>query len=387
MSTYRGVLVGAGGFGGVWAHRLLPAFRDRMEIVGLADIDPLALQRAAAALDVPASGYHATAEQLFAAVEADVCFLVIPPAARSEVVRLGARHGTAILCEKPVAASWAQSLEIAGLVRESGIPFAVVQNYRQTNRIRALKQVLRRPELGAVNLLQCRFAVDYTIETAGGAFRHQFPDAFIYEGAEHHIDQFRNLLDADGDWVMGTQWNQPWSTFANNTCVALIAGMSSGAIVQYEMNHIDRGHQNGWHDEFYRVACEGGTVTLDADHIVRITRHIAGGEETEEIAPADDPREGHDAVITQFLDWLDGGPAPVTVLDDNLRTMALTFAAVQATRTGRRIDVAASFAPPPTVASPALAASDGHARGGLHAGDPGSREQAGLGPVERLRHR
>lgn len=358
MRTYRGVLVGAGGFAGVWAQRFLPAFRDRVEIVGVADIDPAALKRAATALDVPESGRFTSVERLFAEVEADCCFLVIPPAARTEAVRLAAQHGVAVSCEKPVAASWNQSLEIAELVRDSGIKFAVVQNYRQTNRIRALKQVLERPELGAINLLQCRFAVDYTIETAGGAFRHQFPDALIYEGAEHHIDQFRNLLGADGDWVQGAQWNQPWSTFPNNTCVALIAGMTNGAVVEYEMNHIDRGHQNGWHDEYYRVACEGGTVTLDADHAVRVTRHVAGGEEVEEIAPAHDPQDGHLAVIADFLDWLDGGPAPATTLDDNLRTMALTFAAVQATRTGQRVDVAASFAVPSNLLSPALAASD-----------------------------
>lgn len=358
MSTYRGVLVGAGGFGGVWAHQFLPAFRDRVKIVGIADIDPWALRRAATALDVPESSCHTSAEQLFAEVEADCCFLVIPPAARTEAVRLAAQRGLAVLCEKPAAASWEQSLEIAELVGDSGIKFAVVQNYRKTNRIRALKQVLERPELGAVNLLQCRFAVDYTIETAGGAFRHQFPDALIYEGAEHHIDQFRNLLDADGNWIQGAQWNQPWSTFSNNTCVALIAGMTNGAVVQYEMNHIDRGHQNGWHDEYYRVACEGGTVTLDADHIVRLTRHVAGNEVVEEIVPDDDPGDGHFAVIAEFLDWLDGGPAPATILDDNLRTMALTFAAVKATRTGQRIDVAAAFALPPELASPALAAND-----------------------------
>lgn len=342
MSKHRGVLVGAGGFGGVWAGQFLPRFRDRVDIVGVADVNVQALQRAAESLGVPAAAQYQSVERMFADTRPDVCFVVIPPSARVDAIRLAAQYGVAVFCEKPMAASWSQALEIADLVRQSGLTFAVVQNYREANRIRALKRVLGRAELGAINTLQCRFAVNYTIETAGGAFRHQFPDAMIYEGAEHHIDQFRNLLDADAEWVQGAQWNQPWSTFPANTCVSLLVRMSNGAMVQYEMNHIDRGHQNGWHSEYYRVACEGSTVVLDSDHVVRLTRSAPGQpEDVEEILPDQDPLDGHFAVIGQFLDWLDGGPAPVTVIDDNLRTLALTFCAVEATRTGNRVSVPA----------------------------------------------
>ena len=42
----RGVLVGTGGMGAAWAGHLLPQVRDRVEIVGLADVSPEA--RAAA---------------------------------------------------------------------------------------------------------------------------------------------------------------------------------------------------------------------------------------------------------------------------------------------------------------------------------------------------
>ena len=162
----------------------------------------------------------------------------------------------------------------------------------------------------------------------------------IYEGAEHHLDQFRNLARADGSWVQGVQWGQPWSTFGGNTCVALIIGMTNGVIVQFEMNHVDRGHQNGWHQEYYRVACRGGTVTLDADHIVRLTRDLGdGGEVVEEILPETNPRDGHFAVIARFLDWLDGGPSPETTIDDVLQTMALTFSSVEATHSGRRVEI------------------------------------------------
>lgn len=341
MTRHRGVVIGAGGFAGTWGRKFLLAFQDRLEVAAIADINPEALNLSADALGVPYNRRYATYERMFDEVEAEVCFIIIPPAARTDAVRMAAGRGMAVFCEKPMAASWEQALEISDIVRQTGIPFAVVQNYRLTNRIRALKQVLERPEMGAINVVQCRMAVNYTIDTAGGAFRHQIPDAMIYEGAEHHIDQMRNLVDADGAWVQGAQWGQPWSTFSGNTCVSLIIGMTNGAVAQFEMNHIDRGHQNGWHQEYYRVACEGGTVTLDADHVVRLTRNLGKDQEVvEEIVPDTNPHDGHYAVIRQFLDWLDGGSPPVTTLDDNLKTMALTFAAVEATHTGNRVAVA-----------------------------------------------
>jgi predicted dehydrogenase len=335
---HRGVLIGAGGFAAAWARHFLPHFRDRLRIVGIADIDPGALDRAAAVLEVPETRRYKSYETMLDEVDADVCFIVIPPAARTEAVRAAASRGLAVLCEKPIAASWAQTLEIGEIVRATGIRFAVMQNYREQPRIRALKQVLQRPELQNVNLIESRFGVNYTIDTAGGAFRHQIPDAFIYEGAEHHLDQLRNLTGADADWVMGAQWGQPWSTFGGNTCVSLIIRMTNGAMVHYEMNHVERGAQNGWHQEYYRFSTEGGTVTLDAGEVIRITRDTPDGESVEEVQAVPGEADEHYAVIGSFLDWLEGGVPPVSTYEDNIRTMALTFAAVEATHTGQRVD-------------------------------------------------
>lgn len=339
-----GILIGAGGFGGAWVRHFLPAMveSERLHMVGVADVNPKTLAEAGDLLGVPESSRFTDALELIATTDAEVAFVVIPPSARTPVVRAAAERGIHVLCEKPIAASWSQTLEIGRIVRDAGIKFAIMQNYREQDRIRTLKAILQRPELRNITLIECRFAVNYTIETAGGAFRHQIPDAFIYEGAEHHLDQLRNLTGVDADWVQGHQWGTPWSTFGVPTCLSLLIRMQNGTMVQYEMNHIDRGHQNDWHAEYYRIVTEGGTVTLDADNTIRVTRGAPGQQE---LAVAFEPihaePEEHVYLIAQFLDWVNGGPAPFNTFDDNVRTMALTFGAVEATHTGTRVDIPA----------------------------------------------
>ncbi len=336
--------MGAGGFGTAWSRTFLPEARDRVRILAIADIDATARDRAGTALGVPAERLYASYDRMFDEVDADVCFIVIPPTARLAVVQAAASRGLAVLCEKPIAATWDHALEIGRIVRTTGIPFAVMQNYREQSRIRTLKGVLQRPEHLSVNLIESRFAANYTIETAGGAFRHHIPDAFIYEGAEHHLDQFRNLTGAAADWVQGHQWGTPWSTFGGPTTLSLVIRMATGTMVTYQMNHIERGEQYGWHREFYRISTEGGSVTLDRGNAIRIVRDTPGGEAIDEVVAPHDDRDGHHALIGRFLDWLDGGPPPFSTFDDNIETMALTFAAVEATHTGRRIDVGAKLA-------------------------------------------
>lgn len=360
---WRLLMVGAGGFGGVWVRDFLPAFRDRIEVVGLVDIDRDTLDRAGDRLGVPAGRRFTSMEAGFAgAPDADCCVIVVQPMLRLEAVSLAVRHGLAILAEKPIADSWETSLAILRLVRESGTRMAVVQNYRYSRPIRTLKAVLDRGELGRTNFVSCRFAADYTIETAGGAFRHQIPHAMLYEGLVHHFDQFRNLAGAEAETIGGFLWNPAWTTFANDTTAAFIVRMTNGIVGQFEINHLARGTQNGWHREGYRVECEHGAVTIDVDERVRTHVHLGGDRlRVTDVEPVVGEREDHHEVIGQFLDWLDGGPEPEFAVEHNIHTAALSFAAVDAVRTGTMVDVVAKTAA--GLASIAAAAPSGDRAG------------------------
>ncbi len=344
MAKRRALMIGAGGWPGVWIRRFLPVFMDRLEVVGLVDTNPDALAAAADHLGLDGSRRFTDMEDAFAVTDADLCIVALPPATRRQAVGLAAERGLAMLCEKPIADSWENAVAIARTVGESGVKLSVVQNYRYTRKMVTLKRALSDCSLGGISSIHCRFAADYTPETAGGAFRHQIPDAMIYEGAEHHLDQFRHLAGADCAWISGAQWNPPWSRFGHAACAMFQMEMTNGVMGQYHMTHLARGAQNGWHEEYYRVECEHGDVVVDRDGVVRVVEHLGNGYQcVTECQPSGEETDGHLLVIDEFLRWLDGGSPPPTALDDNLRTAALTFAAVEATHTNAVVDVGAKL--------------------------------------------
>jgi predicted dehydrogenase len=160
----------------------------------------------------------------------------------------------------------------------------------------------------------------------------------------------RNLTGGDCHTIAGWEWNPPWSTSKGEFNAMYALKMTNGVHAAYEGNGTAGGEQNTWHEEAYRAECEEGAATVGRDRIVRIHRFRRGGglvaEEVPLVKPANPGHaalrdQGHGAVIGQFLDWLDGGPAPETTLEDNVRSAAIVFAAIEASRTNQTVDVAA----------------------------------------------
>ncbi len=301
----------------------------------------------------------------FAAVEADFCTIVIPPAFHREAVLHAVERGLPILSEKPIADTWPACRAIYAAVRGAGLQMQVVQNYRYYPPMLTLREVLRRGELGRVNYIIARFAKDYRAYGSWGAtFRHEIPHSLLIEGAVHHFDMIRNLSGGDCRFLGGWEWNPAWSSAKGQFNALYTVKMDNGVHASYEGSGTAAGRQNGWHDECYRVECEHGAVVVDSDHVVRVQRFGGGrGLRTEEIATVRVPYQEHVAVIDQFLTWLDGGPAPEATLDDNLKSVAMVFAAIEASRADQIVDVAVMVAE-----ARALAPSGGNARQSTAAG-------------------
>lgn len=341
---HRCLMLGAGGMAGNWIRHYLAAFPERVEITGLVDVRREALASAGDFLGLPSSRRFDDMADAFEQVDADFCAIVLPPALHKEAALHAVRRRLPILSEKPLADTWQAALAIANAVTAAGVPMQVVQNYRYDRPMLTMRSILREGSLGRLNSLVARFATDYRqYDPAPGApSRTDFPHALLVEGAVHHFDMLRNLSGSDCLSLAGWDWRPPGSTSDWQSCQTYVMTMANGVRAIYEGSGTAAGEQHGWHDESYRAECEQGAVSVGRDDIVRIARYWRGrGLTIVEIPPVKVEHEGHAWIVQEFLDWLEGGPVPATVVSDNLRTMAMVFGALESSRTNQLVHVAA----------------------------------------------
>lgn len=124
--------VGIIGAGNIATSAHLPAYQqltDIVEVVAIADIVPERAKAAAEKYNIP--HYFASVEELLANVDVDYIDVCTWTAAHAPVVITAAKAGKNILCEKPLAATLEQGLEMEKVVKETGVKFmlAVVTRY------------------------------------------------------------------------------------------------------------------------------------------------------------------------------------------------------------------------------------------------------------------
>lgn len=349
MSKKKCIMIGVGGMATLWTKQFWPPFSDRMEFAALVDVNREVLETRGQELGLPSSALFTDVREAFEKVEADFCCIVTPPAFHREAIELACARKLDILSEKPIADTWEDCCAIYKAVQTSGVKMLVTQNYRYTTRVLTLKKAVA--ELGAVNYAMGRYASDYRVRNSWGKFRHEIPHTLLVEGGIHHLDQLRNLCDADVAHIAGWEWHpgqlrgsvdrfRGSDSFDGEPCASFVLKMTNNTFAHYEGNSLETGKLNSWHSEFYRVECEGGAATLDKDHIVRIEERGDGGTlKIREVPNVKTQYEGHAMMPWQFLEWLDGGPTPPTALEDNIQSNAAMFAAIEASETDTTVDV------------------------------------------------
>ena len=117
-------MLGAGAMGSRGMRDVWQPFSDRMAFAGLVDPNPAALHEAGDSFGLPPARF-AGAREAFAAVDADFCYIVTPPAHHQEAVELACARGMDILSEKPIADTPQASAAIARAVKAAGVRMMV----------------------------------------------------------------------------------------------------------------------------------------------------------------------------------------------------------------------------------------------------------------------
>src|SRR5262249_44141986 len=115
-----------------YGYRVAPMIR-KLPVAPIVTVmsgrDSMAVGAAAAAFGGPESVTNW--RELISRADVDVVDICTPPGTHAEIAQAAAAAGKAVLCEKPLAVSYAQAASAAAAVSAAGVHNAVGFNYRR----------------------------------------------------------------------------------------------------------------------------------------------------------------------------------------------------------------------------------------------------------------
>jgi len=334
------VLVGCGAMSKAWldaARRI-----DGLRIVGLVDIDIERARSRAAEFHFDWADTAASLDAILDRKTPDMVFDVVVPAGRSRVARSALAHSCHLLTEKPLAASLEEARVIVAAARTANRVHAVIQNRRYHPGVRRIRRFLDSGVIGRPTSIHC----DFFLSPHFGGFREDMEHVLLLDMAIHTFDAVRAMTGLEASRVYCREWNPPNSWYRQGSSAAAIFDMAGGAVFTYHGSWCADGERTSW-EASWRIVGERGSLVWDGFDAIR-AEATSGARDglfdstiEAEVSPLDpaDRVGGHLGVMQDFVAAVRGGASPETAGADNLKSLALVFAAIKSAETGRAVDV------------------------------------------------
>jgi predicted dehydrogenase len=337
METVRLIQVGLGVMGKSWL-RLISA-TPRTETVAWVDADPNCLKALVAEGKAQADHCYVSFEEALAREDAHGVLVATPPELHESVCVAAARAGLHILCEKPLADSMEAAVRAVEAAEQAGVILMVAQNRRHTPFIHTMRQLVQAQKYGRSGQAFVHFHQIFT----RASFRDTMAHPLLVDMANHHFDAIRCVFGQEPNSVVGAGWNPPWSRFHGIGSAVLVFDYADGLHVVYEgtWQTIDVAMTANGCD--WRIECERGVITCQQEVVFAAAAdHSPTGSFGVPLQPVEMmpmTLQGGAYLLDEFLDAIGTGRVPETSGRDNLKTLAMVYAAVEAVDTGRRIQM------------------------------------------------
>jgi predicted dehydrogenase len=331
MRKRTALLVGAGGMGRVWA-KTLTANPD-VELRGWVDLQRAAVEAGAAELGLEQIHIDTELERALATVRPDFLVDVTIPEAHHDVTLTALAAGVPVLGEKPMAATMEHARAMVAAAEKAGLLYMVSQSRRYNPGIHGLRRLIAE-QLGSLGLLTSDFFRNANFGAEN--FRSKMPSPLVLDMAIHTFDAARYLSGADPIAVYCEEYNPPWSWYAGDACATAIFEMTGGLRYTYRGSWCTVGRDTSWEGEWR--ACSGrGTAVWDGTNepMVEVEREGIFEEHSAPLAP--DFPIGIVGSLREFLHALETGTTPMGECHDNIKSLAMVFAAIESASLMRRV--------------------------------------------------
>ncbi len=339
-SRKTAIVVGCGGMGRAWMKNLQE--NPRAELVAVVDMRLEAAQAAAKDFGLPPDRAFTDLKSAIAAIRPDfVCDITIPEGhCPTTVTALGL--GVPVIGEKPLAASMAEGRKMVKAAEKAGVMSMISQSRRYDGNHVAMRGALGKGAIGDITSLNCDFYIGAHFSQGRVDFRDLMESPLILDMSIHHFDLCRFFLDSDPVAVYCREFNPKGSWYKGDVAASAIFELANGAVFTYRGSWCAEGRHTSWHGD-WRIIGDRGTITYENDQEAKGERVKKGAKpgffldkEPLALPKATINGEGIAGSLNEFLDHLLKGKAVQCETKDNIKSLAMVFAAMKSSRSGKR---------------------------------------------------
>ena len=335
MARERAVVVGAGGISNAWFP---PLIKEKVQVVGVVDVRPESADAQVKKYELKAEVSTDLAATL-ARLQPDFVVDLTVPEAHCAVTCTALRAGCHVIGEKPMASSMAEARKMVKAAEETGKLYMVSQSRRWDAKHDVVKRTVGR--VGTLTTINC----DFFLGAHFGGFRDVMPSPLILDMSIHHFDLCRFMAGADPVAVYCQEFNPKGSWYKGDVAASAIFEMTNGVVFSYRGSWCAEGCHTSWNGD-WRFIGDKGTLLYDHDqepHGEVVVGKEGFHREKKPVAVAK-PRikyGGMHGGLREMLAFLRTGKQPQTECHDNIKSLAMVFAAIESNKKGKRVPVRA----------------------------------------------
>lgn len=280
-------------------------------------------------------------KELLAQEHIDCVDIITSPDSHESLVELVANHGTPVICQKPLAPTFAAAKHMVKITNEAKIPFMVHENWRWQAPIRALKKEINQGSIGNVFRARINYSNNFPV-FINQPFLKELQQFMLMDMGTHILDVARFLFgEAKSVYC---QIASVTKGIKGEDVATISLKMRNGTHCSVEMSYASILAEDTFPQTLILAEGEKGSVELKKDYLIITTtkQETKSYHAKPRMYPWINPQyalvqSGIVEANRNFLESLQGKTTCETTGKDNLKTLQLVFSSYESAKTNQAV--------------------------------------------------
>ncbi|MBB3867154.1 Gfo/Idh/MocA family oxidoreductase [Parageobacillus toebii NBRC 107807] len=325
------------------------------------------------------ASYETDWRRLIERDDIDVIDIVTPNNTHAEIAIAAAKAGKHIICEKPLALTLEQSLEMLDAVKKAGVVHMICHNYRFAPAVQFAKQLIAQGRLGKIYHIRATFLQDWLMDPdfpliwrlkkqISGSGTLGDIGAHIIDLARFLVGEFSEVVGMMETFIKkrplgdmdihlkGRVESDKWGEVDVDDATAFLARFENGALGVFEATRFSRGNRAG---NRFEINGERGSIRWDMENMNNLQVYLEDDERglqgfrTINCTEVEHPYAsaywpaGHIIgyehtfinLLVEMMNGIANGYSPVPNFEDGVRNQAVLEAVERSVQTGKWVKV------------------------------------------------